>query len=193
MGDHARLRAPVGPCQFDGICELSPSIGRYSALAAGESSLVDAVDLAIIRELSLDARVSFAELGRRVALSRPAVAERVRRLEESGVIKGYGVHLDLARLGLGLRAHVSLRPRHRSVRSPRAVREQLLAVGHVISCVHVTGQNCYELSIAVRDAQHLEQVIERLSELGDTTTGVVLSEPLQPRDADVATWISNDL
>ena len=162
-------------------------------MATDGTSAVDAVDLATIRELSLDARVSFAELGRRVALSRPAVAERVRRLEDSGVINGYGVHLDLARLGLGLRAHVSLRPRHRSVRNPRGVREQLLAVGHVMSCVHVTGQNCYELTIAVRDAQHLEQVIERLSELGDTTTGVVLSEPLQPRDADIATWIANDL
>lgn len=158
-------------------------------MTADQSSPVDDMDLAIIRELSLDGRVSLAELGRRVALSRPAVAERVRRLEDSGVIKGYGAHLDLARLGLGLRAHVSLRPRHRSVRNPEGVRERLLAVGHVISCVHVTGQNCYELAIAVRDAAHLEHVIERLSELGDTTTAVVLSEPVHPRDVDVAAWV----
>ncbi|MRG60307.1 AsnC family transcriptional regulator [Agromyces sp. CFH 90414] len=154
-----------------------------------ESSAIDAVDLAIIRELSRDARVSYAELSRRVALSRPAVAERVRRLEESEVIRGYGAHLDLAKLGLALRAHVSLRPRHRSVRTARGMREQLLAIGHVLSCVHVTGENCYELTIAVRDTPQLEEIIERLSALGDTTTGIVLSEPVAPRDADVAGWV----
>ncbi|MGW0603389.1 Lrp/AsnC family transcriptional regulator [Streptomyces sp. NPDC002644] len=147
------------------------------------------MDLAIIRELSRNARVSLADLGRRVSLSRPAVAERVRRLEDSGVIKGYGVHLDLERLGLGLRAHVSLRPRIRSARNAQTLRDRLLAMGHVLSCVHVTGENCYEVTIAVRDAQHLEQVIERLSEMGDTTTGVVLSEPVHPRDVDVAAWL----
>jgi Lrp/AsnC family leucine-responsive transcriptional regulator len=147
------------------------------------------VDLALIRELSRNARVSLAELGRRVSLSRPAVAERVRRLEDCGVIKGYGVHLDLDQLGLSLRAHVSLRPRHRSTRSPQVLRDRLLAIGYVLSCVHVTGENCYELTIAVRDAHHLEQIIERLSELGDTTTGVVLSEPVHLRDVDIAGWL----
>ncbi|MGK5675009.1 Lrp/AsnC family transcriptional regulator [Micromonospora sp. URMC 106] len=161
-------------------------------MTTGRSSSWDAADLAIIRELSRDGRISVAELGRRVSLSRPAVAERMRRLEDSGVIKGYGADLDLARLGLGLRAHVSLRPRHRSVRNSQGVREQLLTMGHVLSCVHVTGQNCYELTVAVRDAKHLEQVIERLAQLGDTTTGIVLSEPVHPRDVDIAAWIAQD-
>jgi Lrp/AsnC family leucine-responsive transcriptional regulator len=147
------------------------------------------VDLAIIRELSRNARVSFAELGHRVSLSGPAVAERVRRLEDSGVIKGHGVHLDLGQLGLGLRAHVSLRPRLRSVRNAQSLRDRLLAMGHVLSCVHVTGENCYELTVAVRGAQHLEQVIEDLAEMGATTTGVVLSEPVHPRDVDIAAWL----
>ncbi|MFE5399286.1 Lrp/AsnC family transcriptional regulator [Streptomyces sp. NPDC056568] len=147
------------------------------------------MDLAIIRVLSRNTRVSLAELGRRVSPSRPAVAERVRRLEDTGVIKGYGVHLDLDRLGLGLRAHVSLRPRPRSARTAQALRDRLLAMGHVLSCVHVTGENCYELTVAVRDAQHLEQVIEQLSEMGATTTGVVLSEPVHPRDVDIAAWL----
>ncbi|MGP4112791.1 Lrp/AsnC family transcriptional regulator [Streptomyces sp. 4N509B] len=153
---------------------------------------MDSADIAIIRELSRNARVSLAELGRRVSLSRPAVAERVRRLEESGVIRGYGADLDLARLGLGLRAHVSLRPRHRSVRNAQGVRDRLLAIGHVLSCVHVTGENCYELAIAVRDARQLEEVIERLTELGDTTTGVVLSEPVHAREVDVTAWLPRD-
>ncbi|GGZ30017.1 Lrp/AsnC family transcriptional regulator [Streptomyces poonensis] len=158
-------------------------------MSVSRSSGVDAVDLALIRELSRNARISLAEVGRRVSLSRPAVAERIRRLEEHGVIKGYGVHLDLDRLGLSLRAHVSLRPRHGSSRNPQVLRDRLLAIGHVLSCVHVTGANCYELTIAVRDAHHLEQVIEHLAELGDTTTGVVLSESVHLSDVDVAAWL----
>lgn len=149
---------------------------------------MDAVDLRIVRELTRDARLTHAELGRRVSLSRPAVAERVRRLEELGVITGYGAHVDLGRLGLPLQARVSLRPRQRPAKGAERLRERLLAMGQVLSCVHVTGENCYELAIAVRDAAHLEQVIEQLSELGDTTTAVVLSETVTPRDVDVTAW-----
>ncbi|KAB2351515.1 Lrp/AsnC family transcriptional regulator [Actinomadura rudentiformis] len=151
-------------------------------------SSLDTTDLRIVRELTADARISLAELGRRVSLSRPAVAERVRRLEDAGVIIGYTTRLDLNRLGLSLQARVSLRPRHRSVKGAAWLQERLLSIGHVLSCVHVTGQNCYELAIAVRDAGQLEEVIEQLSALGETTTSVVLSEPLHPGDVDVTAW-----
>ncbi|NYI04529.1 Lrp/AsnC family transcriptional regulator [Allostreptomyces psammosilenae] len=151
---------------------------------------LDAVDLGILRELARDARISVAELGRRVSLSRPAVAERVRRLEEGGVIRGYRADLDLARLGLGLQARVALRPRYRSRRDARRLRERLLTIGHVLSCVHVTGENCYELTVAVRDARHLEEVVEELTALGDTTTSVVLSELVLQGDADVTAWVA---
>ncbi|MFI7637043.1 Lrp/AsnC family transcriptional regulator [Nonomuraea sp. NPDC049400] len=151
-------------------------------------SSLDALDLQIVRELTRDARISHAELGRRVNLSRPAVAERVRRLEETAVITGYAAHVNLARLGLPLQARVWLRPRPRSRKGVTQLRERLLAMKYVLSCVHVTGENCYELAIAVRDAAHLEQVIEQLAELGDTTTSVVLSQPVHPRDVDVTAW-----
>ncbi|MFK4687248.1 Lrp/AsnC ligand binding domain-containing protein [Streptomyces pristinaespiralis] len=114
---------------------------------------------------------------------------RGRRQDKDQQISERTVHLDLGRLGLGLRAHVSLRPRLRSVRNAQILRDRLLAMGHVLSCVHVTGENCYELTVAVRGAQHLEQVIEDLSEMGDTTTGVVLSGPVHPRDVDIAAWL----
>jgi Lrp/AsnC family leucine-responsive transcriptional regulator len=152
------------------------------------SASVDPTDLEIIRELVRDARISLTELSRRVRLSRPAVAERLRRLEESGVVQGYTARLDLTRLGFTLQARVALRPRYRSTRDAAHLRERLLAMGHVLSCVHLTGENCYELAIAVRDARHLEQVIEELSTLGETTTSVVLSELVAPGDADVAAW-----
>ncbi|MEU4602654.1 Lrp/AsnC family transcriptional regulator [Kribbella sp. NPDC023972] len=159
-------------------------------MGAVESSL-DQTDLKIVRELARDARVSLVELGRRVSLSRPAVAERVRRLEDSGVITGYGARVDLSKLGLPLHARVSLRPRHRAVRSVGQLRERLLKLESVLSCVHVTGPNCYELAIAVADAAQLERLIEQLSMYGDTTTSVVLSELVQPGDVDITTWIES--
>ncbi|WP_406278760.1 Lrp/AsnC family transcriptional regulator [Streptomyces sp. NBC_00191] len=159
-------------------------------MSAVEAPVIDSTDLKIIRELMHDARISHTELGRRVSLSRPAVAERVRRLEDSGVIQGYGAQLDLARLGLSLQARVVLRPQYRSSRDASQLRERLLATGHVLSCVHLTGDNCYELAIAVRDARHLEEVIEELATLGDTTTSVVLSELVHSRNADVTAWIT---
>ncbi|MCZ2527812.1 Lrp/AsnC ligand binding domain-containing protein [Streptomyces sp. HB2AG] len=82
--------------------------------------------------------------------------------------------------------------RTRSARNAQILRDRLLAMGHVLSCVHVTGGNCYELTVAVRDAQHLEQIIEHLSEMGDTTTGAVLSEPVHPRDVDIAARLLRD-
>jgi Lrp/AsnC family leucine-responsive transcriptional regulator len=160
-----------------------------TAVSTVESPALDRTDLNIVRELARDARISLVELGRRVSLSRPAVAERVRRLETAGVVTGYGAHLDMSKLGLPLQARVSLRPRHRAVRGTAQLRERLLKLGSVLSCVHVTGSNCYELAIAVRDAAHLEHVIEQLSTYGDTTTSVVLSELIQPRDVEITTWI----
>ncbi|WP_188192717.1 Lrp/AsnC family transcriptional regulator [Nonomuraea sp. SYSU D8015] len=159
-------------------------------MSAVETPPLDSIDLTIIRELARDARISLAELGRRVSLSRPAVAERLRRLEDCGVIQGYGAQIDLARLGLGLQARVALRPHHRSRKDANRLRERLLSTAHVLSCVHVTGHNCYELAIAVRDARHLEEVLEELGTLGETTSSVVLSELVNPRDVDVATWVA---
>jgi Lrp/AsnC family leucine-responsive transcriptional regulator len=157
-------------------------------LSTSDSSL-DATDLRILRELTRDARISLVELGRRVSLSRPAAAERVRRLENAGVVTGYTTRIDLSRLGLSLQARVTLRPRHRAVKGAHWLRERLLTTGHVLSCAHVTGENCYELAIAVRDAGELEEVIEQLSAFGETTTSVVLSELLTPGDVDVTTWL----
>ncbi|MDP4507526.1 Lrp/AsnC family transcriptional regulator [Nonomuraea turcica] len=159
-------------------------------MPADETPAPDSIDMDIIRELTLDARTSLAELGRRVSLSRSAVAERLRQLEESGVIQGYTTHLDLARLGLGLQARVALRPHYRSRQDVHRLRERLLTTACVLSCVHVTGQNCYELTIAVRDARHLETVLEELGTLGETTSSVVLSELVNPRDVDVTTWVT---
>ncbi|MGI5286755.1 Lrp/AsnC ligand binding domain-containing protein [Nonomuraea polychroma] len=74
--------------------------------------------------------------------------------------------------------------------APTHLRQRLLTTACVLSRVHVTGQNCYELTIAVRDARHLETVLEELGTLGETTSSVVLSELVNPRDVDVTTWVT---
>lgn len=143
---------------------------------------MDVIDLSIVRELRRDARMSVAELARRVSLSRPSVAERVRRLEDTGIITGYGAHLNLAKIGLGLQARISLKPVQRLKKGPEQLRATFAELGCVLSCVHVTGENCYEIAVAVRDAEHLENVIDALSAFGDTTTAIVLSEVLVQQD-----------
>ncbi len=156
-------------------------------MAAIGSVVLDDIDLKILGELHQDSRISLVELSRRVSLSRPAIADRIRRLETAGVILGYGAHLDLARLGLAMQARIRLTPRHRLGRSQ--LRDRLMAFGSVLSCVHVTGENSYELAIAVRDAQHLSDVVDELSALGSTTTSVVLSEVIHSREIDLTGWI----
>lgn len=159
-------------------------------MAATGSSTLDDTDFKILSELARDSRMSVVELSRRVELSRPAVAERIRRLETAGIILGYGAHLDLAQLGLPMQARIRLVPRHRLGRGNGQFRDRLLALGAVLSCAHLTGENCYEIAVAVRDAEHLSEIVDELSALGSVTTSVVLAEVVHPRDVDVAAWVA---
>ena len=157
-------------------------------MPASSQATLDDIDMKILCELRRDSRISLVELSRRVELSRPAVADRIRRLEKAGVILGYGAHIDFAQLGLAMQARIRLTPRHRVGRTQ--FRERLIALGAVLSCVHVTGENCYELAVAVRDAAHLSTVVDELSAIGSTTTSVVLSEVIHPREIDIVGWIA---
>lgn len=141
-------------------------------------SLLDAVSWRILGALQENARLSYSELGRRVGLTPPAVAERVRRLEEAGVITAYRLELDLEKLGLTLTAIIRLAPRGR----PNSELGRLLSIQpEVLECHHVTGQDCYVIKVAVTSVAHLEVLIERLWQHGETTTSIVLSSPVTHR------------
>jgi Lrp/AsnC family transcriptional regulator, leucine-responsive regulatory protein len=139
---------------------------------------LDDVNWRILVALQENARVSFSELGRRVGLTPPAVAERVRRLEEAGVITGYRAQLDVAKLGLPLSAIIRLAPR---ARDAREVGRLVRSLPEVLECHHVTGEDCYVLRVAFPSMGHLESLLEQLLRCGITTTSMVLSTPVTHR------------
>ncbi|MCX7278068.1 MAG: Lrp/AsnC family transcriptional regulator [Burkholderiales bacterium] len=137
-----------------------------------EVSEFDACDDRILAELQRDARITMAELGRRVHLSQPAVTERVRKLETSGVIKGYRAEVDLARLGYGIRAII------RVARAEYARVVKLIGqTPEVLNAYNVTGEDSWVLEIAVIDVQHLDAVVSKFCLLSTTSTSIVLNAP----------------
>lgn len=138
----------------------------------------DKVDTAILTSLQANGRQSIAELARHINMSHSAAAERVRRLEESGVISGYGAQVDPERLGFTIMAYLRLRYPS-SVYDPL---HQLLAdLPEVIEAHHVTGDDCFIMKVVATDMKHLEQVSGRIGTLGSVTTSVVYSSPLPLR------------
>jgi Lrp/AsnC family leucine-responsive transcriptional regulator len=137
---------------------------------------LDAIDHALIEELQDNARISFAELARRVHLSKPAVMERVRRLESTGVILRYRTEVDPAKLGLAVRAFVKI-----TVAGDRLSNFARLArsVPEVVECHRVTGNESFLVQVVVRDMNHLETVIDALMPYLATNTSMVLNSPVR--------------
>jgi Lrp/AsnC family transcriptional regulator, leucine-responsive regulatory protein len=139
---------------------------------------LDATDRALIAELQDDARVSLAELGRRIGLSPPAVADRLRRLEAGGTITGYRADIDPRSLGYALGAIVRVRPAPRQI--PK-VADVARATPEVVECHRITGEDCFLVKVHVRDIEHLEEVIDRFTPFGQTTTSIIQSSPVPAR------------
>jgi Lrp/AsnC family leucine-responsive transcriptional regulator len=156
---------------------LMASKPRRSASSADESAL-DPTDRRLLTELQADGRLSLAELGRRIGLSSPAVAERLRRLEADGVITGYRADVDPARLGLGLGVLIRIRPAPRQL---AAVADLARGTPEIVECLRVTGDDCFVMTAHVRDVVHLEEVIDAFAAYGQTTTSVMQSSPVPRR------------
>ena len=150
------------------------------------SSDLDHHDTRILAELQADARLTMAELGRRVHLSQPAVTERVRKLEAAGVISGYRATVNLAKLGYGIRAVI------RIGRCDYARITKLISqTPECINAYNVTGEDSWVLEIAVIDVRHLDAVVSKFCLLTETATSIILHparehQPmLPPRREDV--------
>ncbi len=130
---------------------------------------MDEIDLETLRHLQVNARLSLSELGRLVHLSRSAVSDRVRKLEDHGVIQGYGARIDTAKLELPLPAFVRLRPESSD---SRALPQLIEGIPEIVECDHVTGGDCYIFTLAARSMKHMKSLTKRVKsrprERGDT-------------------------
>ena len=143
----------------------------------------DKTDARLLAELQGDARLTNAELGRRVSLSPPAVADRLRRLERDGVITGYRAEVDPKALGYTLGAIMRVRP---SARQLPKVAELARESPEVVECHRITGEDCFFLKLHLRDIEHLEEVVDRFLTYGQTTTSIIQSSPVPGRGPAVA-------
>jgi Lrp/AsnC family leucine-responsive transcriptional regulator len=155
-----------------------PGKPRLREANAYEAKLLDAMNLRLLDELSRDGRLGIAELGRRVGLSAPAVAERVQRLERAGVITGYHAEINPAAVGWPVSAVVRIRPSPGQLRRiPEIARE----TPEVAECYRITGEDCYLLRIHLRAIDALEEVLDRFTPFGLTTTSIIHSAPVPRR------------
>lgn len=139
---------------------------------------MDATNRRLLEELQSDARLTLAELGRRVGLSSPAVAERIQRLEQQGVIRGYHAEISPGTIGLSLTAVIRIRPAPGQLEN---VAELAKRTPEVVKCQRITGDDCFIAEAHLRDVGHLEDVIDRFVALGQTTTSIVQSSPVPGR------------
>ena len=143
-------------------------------------SPLDHHDTRILAELQADARLSMAELGRRVHLSQPAVTERVRKLEAAGVITGYRATVNLGALGYGIRAVIRV-GRAEYARVVKLIQQ----TPEVVNAYNVTGEDSWILEIAVIDVAHLDAVVTKFCLLTETSTSIILNparehQPMTP-------------
>jgi Lrp/AsnC family leucine-responsive transcriptional regulator len=143
---------------------------------------IDQTDRKIIGELTADGRVSLAELGRRVNLSSPAVAERVQRLERAGVITGYRAELNPRALGYALTAIVRIKPAPGQL--PR-IPELAAEIAQVSECHRITGEDCFYLKVYLRSIDELSDLLDRFLIYGETTTSIVNASPIPRRDPPI--------
>ena len=171
MASHRRNRALADDLKV----EWRISLDRFGS--------IDAKDLKILEALQANARVPLSELGRSVGLSQPAISERVKRLEEAGIIEGYGARINPRALGLGLMAPVRLRTSHEHI---KACLKRFSEIPHIIEVHRVTGDDCFVLKVLVPAPEDLETIVDRIAGFGAVTTSLVLrSEPPRPIGRDL--------
>jgi Lrp/AsnC family leucine-responsive transcriptional regulator len=142
---------------------------------------LDAIAWKILESLQRNARMTFAELGRKVGLSTPAVAERVHRLEESGVITGYHAQVNVAKLGVPIRILMRLTIPGGDLQISRTV-SAIKELYEISRCHRITGHESFVIEADVVSIRHMEALIDRLSAMGATSTSTVLSSPVERRE-----------
>ncbi len=146
--------------------------------ARNDGSRLDRVDARVLAVLADDARLSIAEVARRVGMSAPAVRERIARLENAGVIRGYRVDVDPAAVGLPIAAWVRISPGPRQLTKIADLADRTREVSE---CHRISGEDCFLIKVHVPSIEALEGVLDRFLNHGQTTSSFIVSTPVQPR------------
>lgn len=136
---------------------------------------LDAMDTKILDILQQDARTTLAEIGRRIHMSQPAVAERVKRMEAANVISGYHAHINPAALGYGITAFIRV-ARHSN---DSRLTEMAAQLPEIVECHSITGDDCNIVKVIAPNVVELEKVIKHLASCGVTSTSLILSSAIQ--------------
>jgi Lrp/AsnC family transcriptional regulator, leucine-responsive regulatory protein len=140
--------------------------------------VLDEVNLRLLTHLREDPRMSMSALSRRVGMSSPAVTERVRRMEEAGVIMGYRLDIDPKALGLPVAAYIRVRPSPGQLPKIAELAEQ---IAEVVECHRVTGEDCFIIKVHLPAMDQLDRILDRFLLYGMTTTSIIQSSPVPPR------------
>jgi Lrp/AsnC family leucine-responsive transcriptional regulator len=141
------------------------------------SKAIGELNAAILEELEADARISITEIGKRVGLSGPAVSERIKKMEDEGIITGYTTNLDHDQVGLTVNAFITLK----SSLTHAGVVKKIEEIPDILECYSITGHNCLIMKVATSTTKRLETIIWQLQQFGETNTSIVLSEAFKKR------------
>ena len=156
----------------------------------GIGARIDGKDIQIIEALQVNARASLSELGRKIGLSQPSISERVRRLEENGIIEGYSARINYRALGLSLMAIIRLRTTHENIKT---CLKRFGEIANIIEVHRITGEDCFLLKALVPSPEELEVIVDRIAGYGAVTTSLVLrSEPHRPISSALIGRKAND-
>lgn len=139
---------------------------------------IDPVNIRVLEELQRDPRLTMSELGRRVGMSSPSVTERVRRLEEAGVIRGYSLDINPVALGLPISAYIRVRP---SPGQLSRIAELARQIPEVVECHRVTGEDCFIIKVHIPAIDQLDRLLDCFLLYGQTTTSIIQSSPVPLR------------
>jgi Lrp/AsnC family leucine-responsive transcriptional regulator len=151
--------------------------GKYGH-SPNEAAMLDGIDQCLINALMDDSRRSLKALAQISGLSAPSVAERLRRLEERGVIKAYTLEIEPKFLGYQLQAIVRIRPLPGKLQE---VERQILAIAEFTDCDKVTGDDCFIARLQVRDMEQLDSLLDGLNHFAETNTAIIKKSPLKRR------------
>ncbi|WP_299715502.1 Lrp/AsnC family transcriptional regulator [uncultured Tenacibaculum sp.] len=135
--------------------------------------MVDEIDLSILKEIQINSRISFADIGRKINLSPSAVRERVQKLEDNEVIKKYSADIDYAKIGYGIEAFIILKLYSGKLKIFMNESHQF---SEIKKAYRITGSQNIHMKVALRNKLHLQEFIDKLIDYGDTTTHLILSE-----------------